>query len=341
MPAVRRVYTVKRDGSLPARSAPALRAERPFLTMVAGRCAAYHARRQMLRRLRIENLVLIHEAELALRARAERDHRRDRRRQDDPRAGDRAAARREGRCRLHRPRRRAEAYVEAELDLPPALLDEEELSLAGGAPAAGRGRSRPGASRLRGRAHACVCLGPRAAAREDHRRGRRAADRDVGAVRAAPPRHARRTSSECSTPSSARSNCAAARKHARRGASSAAARKRHEELQAGADAEVARLAGLRALVEDTAGMEPGDGAGLPRRARASASRHRARAGRRCRRRGARSRRRRRCRGTGRRRPSERVAPLERTRARARARGRRAARRRARGFARRRASCAAS
>ncbi|HMI22240.1 MAG TPA: AAA family ATPase, partial [Gaiellaceae bacterium] len=36
----------------------------------------------------------------------------------------------------------------------------------------------------------------------------------------------------------------------------AAARKRHEELQAGADAEVARLAGLRALVEDTAGMGP-------------------------------------------------------------------------------------
>jgi NAD kinase len=70
--------------------------------------------------LRIENLVLIREAELELRARAERDHRRDRRRQDDPRAGDRAAARREG-------RRGAvgaagdEAYVEAELDLPPAL----------------------------------------------------------------------------------------------------------------------------------------------------------------------------------------------------------------------------
>jgi DNA repair protein RecN (Recombination protein N) len=35
-----------------------------------------------------------------------------------------------------------------------------------------------------------------------------------------------------------------------------AARKRHEELQAGADAEVARLAGLRALVEDTEGMAP-------------------------------------------------------------------------------------
>src|SRR5256714_14441208 len=33
--------------------------------MVAGRRAAYHARRQMLRRLRIQNLVLIREAELA------------------------------------------------------------------------------------------------------------------------------------------------------------------------------------------------------------------------------------------------------------------------------------
>jgi DNA repair protein RecN (Recombination protein N) len=36
----------------------------------------------------------------------------------------------------------------------------------------------------------------------------------------------------------------------------AAARKRHEELQAGADAEQARLAELRALVEDTDGLEP-------------------------------------------------------------------------------------
>src|SRR6266545_7194419 len=34
--------------------------------MVASRPAAYHARRQMLRRLRIQNLVLIHDAELEL-----------------------------------------------------------------------------------------------------------------------------------------------------------------------------------------------------------------------------------------------------------------------------------
>jgi DNA repair protein RecN (Recombination protein N) len=38
----------------------------------------------------------------------------------------------------------------------------------------------------------------------------------------------------------------------------AAARRRHEELQAGAQAEEARVAELRALVEDTAGFEPGD-----------------------------------------------------------------------------------
>ena len=37
----------------------------------------------------------------------------------------------------------------------------------------------------------------------------------------------------------------------------AAARNRHTELQAGADAEAARLTGLRALVEDTEGMEHG------------------------------------------------------------------------------------
>ena len=51
------------------------------------------------------------------RARAERDHGRDRRGEDDPRAGGRAPARREGRRRVRRPGRR-EAYVEAELDLP-------------------------------------------------------------------------------------------------------------------------------------------------------------------------------------------------------------------------------
>ena len=77
----------------------------------------------MLRRLRIENLVLIREAELEFDAGPERDHRRDRRGQDDPLERDRPAARRDAATRLRSAPPASEAYVEAELDLP----DDEAL----------------------------------------------------------------------------------------------------------------------------------------------------------------------------------------------------------------------
>ena len=60
----------------------------------------------MLRRLRIENLVLIREAELELAPGLVRADRRDRRGEDDRHPGDRAAARGEGRRRRGRRRRR-------------------------------------------------------------------------------------------------------------------------------------------------------------------------------------------------------------------------------------------
>ena len=83
--------------------------------------------RPLLRRLRIENLVLIREAELELAPGAERDHRRDRRRQDDPRAGDRPAARRERRRGVRRPGRRRRRTSRPSSTCPAGLLDEDEL----------------------------------------------------------------------------------------------------------------------------------------------------------------------------------------------------------------------
>ena len=80
----------------------------------------------MLRSLRIENLVLVREGELAP-AGTDGDHGRDGRGEDDPRAGGRPAARREGRRRDDR-RGAGEAYVEAELDLPEGFLEDEELA---------------------------------------------------------------------------------------------------------------------------------------------------------------------------------------------------------------------
>ena len=112
--------------------------------------------------LRIENLVLIREAELELDARPERDHRRDRRGQDDLLERDRPAARRARRRGADR-RRGREAYVEAEFD----ARDDEVLGAARRAPARGRGRrscSRGGSSPTAARA---PTRGAGRAARED------------------------------------------------------------------------------------------------------------------------------------------------------------------------------
>ena len=139
----------------------------------------------VLRRLRIENLVLIQRGGARARARTQRRHGRDRGGQDHPRARHRIAARRAGRRVLRRarpaPRRtsrpssisptacsRTEAF-DAVAELAPA----DEPGLVGGAPDLRR-RSQP---RVR------VGAGARAGGR---RRARRAPRRHVGPVRAAP-----------------------------------------------------------------------------------------------------------------------------------------------------------
>src|SRR5438105_9605972 len=95
--------------------------------MVQRRPAAYHGRRQMLRRLRIENLVLIHEAELALAPGLNAIT-------GETGAGKTILAQAiglllgaKGDAAFIGPDG-AEAYVEAELDLPARLLEEDELA---------------------------------------------------------------------------------------------------------------------------------------------------------------------------------------------------------------------
>src|SRR5207248_6075573 len=95
--------------------------------MVPSRPAAYHPRRQMLRRLRIQNLVLIHEAELALAPGLNAIT-------GETGAGKTILAQAIG-LLLGAKGDSAfigpdgdEAYVEAELDLPSGLLEEDELA---------------------------------------------------------------------------------------------------------------------------------------------------------------------------------------------------------------------
>ena len=87
------------------------------------------------------------------------------------------------------------------------------------AAARGRGRARARAAGVRRRAHARVRVGEERCPGRP-RGGGRAADRDVRPVRAAQARAARRTSSTSSTRSSARSSCASDRSCGPRGASS-------------------------------------------------------------------------------------------------------------------------
>src|SRR6185295_14959572 len=94
--------------------------------MVPRRPAAYHLDGTMLRRLRIENLVLIHEAELAFAPGLNAIT-------GETGAGKTILAQAiglllgaKGDAAYIGPDG-AEAYVEAELDLPPGLLDEEEF----------------------------------------------------------------------------------------------------------------------------------------------------------------------------------------------------------------------
>ena len=116
----------------------------------------------MLRRLRIENLVLIREAELELAPGLNAIT-------GETGAGKTILAQAvglllgaKGDAAASGPAR-AEAYVEAELDLPDGLLDEDGLEALAELRPRGRGRARARPARLRRRPHARLRLGPRGA----------------------------------------------------------------------------------------------------------------------------------------------------------------------------------
>ena len=123
---------------------------------------------RVLRRLRIENLVLIREAELELDAGLNAITGETGAGQDDPLERDRAAARRARRRGGDRRRRGGEAYVEAEFDLP----DDDALGALAELRPEGEEALVARAADLRRRAHARVRVGAERRAR-GRRRGRR------------------------------------------------------------------------------------------------------------------------------------------------------------------------
>jgi DNA repair protein RecN (Recombination protein N) len=221
--------------------------------MVAGRRAAYHAPRQMLRRLRIQNLVLIHEAELGFAPGLNAIT-------GETGAGKTILAQAiglllgaKGDAGYIGPEG-DEAYVEAELDVRDGVLDEDELaSLAELRPQDEEGLVLARRVFADGRTRAYAW--GRGAAREDLAA---VGERLIAMSGQFEQRRLARSSYQLGVLDSFIGEEQLHRRVEARLAwrELAAARKRHEELQAGADAEVARLAGLRALVEDTAGMGP-------------------------------------------------------------------------------------
>jgi DNA repair protein RecN (Recombination protein N) len=221
--------------------------------MVTRRRAPYHARRQMLRRLRIENLVLIHQAELAfvpgLNAIT-----------GETGAGKTILAQAIG-LLLGAKGDAAyigpdgdEAYVEAEFDLPAGLLDEDDFAaLAGLQPEDEEGLVLARRVFADGRTRAYAW--GRGAAREDLAA---VGERLLAMSGQFEQRRLARSSYQLGVLDSFIGEEQLRRRAEARLAwrELAAARRRHDELQAGADAEQARLAELRALVEDTDGMEP-------------------------------------------------------------------------------------
>jgi DNA repair protein RecN (Recombination protein N) len=222
--------------------------------MVARRPAAYHARRQMLRRLRIENLVLIHEAELAFAPGLNAIT-------GETGAGKTILAQAiglllgaKGDAGYIGPNG-DEAYVEAELDMPSALLDEEELaSLAELRPQGEDGLVLARRVFADGRTRAYAW--GRAAAREDLAA---LGERLIAMSGQFEQRRLARPSYQLDVIDGFIGDEQLRRRGDARVAwqELTAARKRHDELQSDAEAEASRLAGLRALVEDTDGMEPG------------------------------------------------------------------------------------
>lgn len=208
----------------------------------------------MLRRLRIENLVLIHEAELAFAPGLNAIT-------GETGAGKTILAQAiglllgaKGDSGYIGPDG-TEAYVEAELDLPAALLEEEELaSLAELRPEDEEGLvvARRVFADGRTRAYAWG----RAAAREDLAA---AGERLIAMSGQFEQRRLARPSYQLDV-----LDTFIGEEQLRRRAESRsawrelnAARRQHAELQTGAAAAEARIAELRALVEDTEGLEPG------------------------------------------------------------------------------------
>jgi DNA repair protein RecN (Recombination protein N) len=221
--------------------------------MVPRRRAAYHLGATMLRRLRIENLVLIKEAELTFAPGLNAIT-------GETGAGKTILAQAIGLLLGAKGDAGyigadgSEAYVEAELDLPAGLLEEDELAtLAELRPDDEEGLviARRVFADGRTRAYAWG----RGAAREDLAA---AGERLIAMSGQFEQRRLARPGYQLDVLDS----FVGAEQLRRRAESRlawrelTAARRRHEELQQGAAAADARLAELRALVEDTAGLEP-------------------------------------------------------------------------------------
>ncbi|MFL5944578.1 MAG: DNA repair protein RecN [Gaiellaceae bacterium] len=207
----------------------------------------------MLRRLRIENLVLIHEAELAFAPGLNAIT-------GETGAGKTILAQAiglllgaKGDAAYIGPDG-AEAYVEAELDLPPALLQDEELApLAELQPEGEDGLVLARRVFADGRTRAYAW--GRAAAREDLAA---LGERLIARSGQFEQRRLARTSYQLDVLDAYIGDEQLRRRSDARTAwrELTAAQKRHDDLQSGADAEASRLAALRALVDDTEGMEP-------------------------------------------------------------------------------------
>ena len=221
--------------------------------MVPRRPAAYDLGGTMLSRLRIENLVLIQEAELTLAPGLNAIT-------GETGAGKTILAQAIGLLLGAKGdagyigAAGAEAYVEAELELPPGMLEEDELTaIAGLRPEDEHGLivARRVFADGRTRAYAWG----RSAAREDLAA---AGERLIAMSGQFEQRRLARPGYQLDVFDSFIGSEQLGRRAEARLAwrELAAARRRHEQLQEGAAASEARLAELRALIEDTAGFEP-------------------------------------------------------------------------------------
>jgi DNA repair protein RecN (Recombination protein N) len=209
----------------------------------------------LLRRLRIENLVLIREADLALGPGLNAVT-------GETGAGKTIFAQAIGLLLGSRAdassvgAEGAEAYVEAELDVPEGFFDEDDVA----ALAELRPEGEAGlvvARRVFGDGRTRAYAWGRAVAREDVAA---AAERLIAMSGQFEQRRLARPSFQLDLLDAFCGVQQLERRHeaARAWRELAAARRRHEELTRDADAAAARLAELEALVEDTTGLEPAD-----------------------------------------------------------------------------------